>query len=122
MILRVGHNEISIGSERNPLGSVERGAGCGPAITAESCLAGTGHVVQYSVLQIHPPNAVALAQRDPQLIVVNVKRSRAQNRISARGLSSHGKPPLSIARDGLNDPRRRVNPPNAVIADIGDID
>src|SRR6185436_4850277 len=71
---------------------------------------------------VHSPNAVPFAKRDPQRVTFYKQGAWSDDCIAASYLAILGRIPLRVSCNGINNSGLRVNPPNAVIADVGNID
>ena len=78
-------------------------------------------MVKDAVGQVHAPDAVALAQCNPQGVAVNAQCPRAENWIPQRDLPVSRHRSFSIAGYGLDDSRFETNSTNTMVANIGDV-
>jgi hypothetical protein len=92
------------------------------AIARVAPLPGPGHPMDGSSLEMQPPQAVPRHGCNPKVLTPNGQPLRREKRLVA-GLAALARElTLSVARDGLDLPGRRVNPPHAMIPQVGDIE
>ena len=114
-------NHLSPRADGDPLGPVEGGGPGRPAVTAVAHLAGAGDVPQPALGQLHPPHAVAFAERQPHRRTVDEQGPRAEDWIPQGALPVDRQFLLLRSRDRVDDARPQIDPANAMVADVGDV-